>query len=63
MKQTISQTTKKEESFDFVKLDWNDKPSGNSEPNTIIRYKGVSFCLTKNNMNLIIDFIKRFNHD
>lgn len=63
MKHTISPTIKKEEPFDLVKLEWSNKSKDDHETNTIVRYKGLSFCLTKSNMDLIIDFIKRFNHD
>lgn len=47
--------------FDFVKVKFSaDKPKNGKH--CTVRYKGVSFCLTKDNMDLIFEFIQRMNH-
>ena len=47
--------------FDFVKVNLADEKPKN-EIYCTMRYKGVSFCLTKNNMDLVFKFIQRLNH-
>ena len=39
------------DTFDFVKVNVLDGETRNGN-NCIVRYKGVSFCLTKENMSL-----------
>lgn len=48
------------DSFDFVKLNFSDDKH-RSDKCCTMRYKGVSFCLTKDNMDLIFEFVKRLN--
>lgn len=48
------------DSFDFVKLNLSDDKQ-RSEKSCTMRYKGVSFCLTKENIDLIFEFVKRLN--
>lgn len=48
------------DSFDFVKLNLSDDKQ-RYEKSCTMRYKGVSFCLTKENMDLIFEFVKRLN--
>lgn len=49
------------DTFDFVKVNFSDDRPRNGKYCTV-RYKGVSFCLTKDNMDLIFEFIQRMNH-
>lgn len=48
------------DSFDFVKLNFSDDKQ-RSEKSCTMRYKGVTFCMTKDNMDLIFEFVKRLN--
>ncbi len=48
------------DSFDFVKLNLSDDKQRSGKCCTM-RYKGVSFCLTKDNIDLIFEFVKRLN--
>lgn len=50
------------DTFDFVKVNVLDGETRNGN-NCIVRYKGVSFCLTKENMDLVFEFIQRMNHE
>lgn len=50
------------DTFDFVKVNVLDGKTRNVN-NCIVRYKGVSFCLTKENMDLVFEFIQRMNHE
>ena len=49
------------DTFDFVKVNVLDDKTRNSN-NCTVRYNGVSFCLTKENMDLVFEFIQRMNH-
>ncbi len=49
------------DTFDFVKVNILDDKTRNGN-NCTVRYKGVSFCLTKENMDLVFEFIQRMNH-
>lgn len=49
------------DTFDFVKVNVLDDKTRNGN-NRTVRYKGVSFCLTKENMDLVFEFIQRMNH-
>lgn len=44
------------DTFDFVKVNVLDDKTRNGN-NRTVRYKGVSFCLTKENMDLVFEFI------
>ena len=44
------------DTFDFVKVNVLDDKTRNGN-NSIVRYKGVSFCLTKENIVLVFEFI------
>lgn len=48
------------DTFDFVKVNVLDDKTRNGN-NRTVRYKGVSFCLTKENMDLVFEFIQRMN--
>ena len=50
------------DTFDFVKVNVLDGKTRNVN-NCIVRYKGVSFRLTKENMDLVFEFIQRMNHE
>lgn len=47
--------------FDFVKVNVLDDKTRNGN-NCIVRYKDVSFCLAKENMDLVFKFILRMSH-
>lgn len=47
--------------FDFVKVNVLDGETRNGN-NCIVRYKGVSFYLTKENMDLVFEFIQKMIH-
>lgn len=49
------------DTFDFVKVNALDDKTRNGN-NCIVRYKVVSFCLTKENKDLVFEFIQRMNH-
>ena len=49
------------DSFDFVKVNLSNNKSKNV-PHCTLRYKGISFCLTEDNIELILKFIQRLNH-
>lgn len=49
------------DTFDFVKVNVLDDKTRNCN-NCIVHYKGVSFCLTKENKDLVFEFIQRMNH-
>lgn len=49
------------DTFDFVKVNVLDDKTRNGN-NCIGRYKVVSFCLTKENKDLVFEFIQRMNH-
>lgn len=49
------------DTFDFVKVNVLDDKTRNGN-NRTVRYKGVSFCLTKENMDLVFELIQRMNH-
>ena len=49
------------DTFDFVKVNVLDDKTRNGN-NRTVRYKGVSFCLTKESMDLVFEFIQRMNH-
>lgn len=49
------------DTFDFVKVNVLDGETRNGN-NCIVRYKGVSFCLTKENMDLVFEFIQKMIH-
>lgn len=49
------------DTFDFVKVNALDDKTRNGK-NCIVRYKVVSFCLTKENKDLVFEFIQRMNH-
>lgn len=44
------------DTFDFVKVNVLDDKTRNGN-NCTVCYKGVSFCLTKENMDLVFEFI------
>ena len=46
---------------DFVKVNVLDDKTRNGN-NCTVRYKGVSFCLTKENMDLVFELIQRMNY-
>ena len=46
------------DTFDFVKVNVLDDKTRNGN-NCTVRYKGVSFCMTKENMDLVFEFIQR----
>lgn len=50
-----------QDTLNFVKVNVLDDKTRNGN-NRIVRYKGVSFCLTKENMDLVFEFIQRMNH-
>ena len=47
--------------FDFIKVNVLDDKTRNGN-NCIVRYKDVSFCLTKENMDLVFEFIQKMIH-
>ena len=49
------------DTFDFVKVNVLDDKTRNGN-NCNVRYKGVSFCLTKENMDLVFEFIQKMIH-
>ncbi|MBL6444093.1 MAG: hypothetical protein JNG42_06675 [Holdemanella sp.] len=49
------------DTFDFVKVNVLDDKTRNGN-NSIVRYKGVSFCLTKENLDLVFEFIQKMIH-
>lgn len=49
------------DTFDFIKVNVLDDKTRNGN-NCIVRYKGVSFCLTKENMDLVFEFIQKMIH-
>ena len=49
------------DTFDFSKVNVLDDKTRNGN-NCTVRYKGVSFCLTKENIDLVFEFIQRMNH-
>lgn len=49
------------DTFDFVKVNVLDGETRNVN-NCIVRYPSVSFCLIKENMDLVFEFIQRMNH-
>lgn len=49
------------DTFDFVKVNVLDDKTRNGN-NCTVCYKGVSFCLTKENMDLVFEFIQRMNY-
>lgn len=49
------------DTFDFIKVNVLDDKTRNGN-NCIVRYKDVSFCLTKENMDLVFEFIQKMIH-
>lgn len=49
------------DTFDFFKENVLDYKTRNGN-NCTVCYKGVSFCLTKENIDLGFEFIQRMNH-
>ena len=49
------------DTFDFFKVNVLDDKTRNGN-NCTVRYKGVSFCLTKENIDLVFVFFLRMNH-
>lgn len=49
------------DTFDFAKVNVLDDKTRNGN-NCIVRYKSVSFCVTKENMDLFFEFIQKMNH-
>lgn len=49
------------DTFDVVKVNTLDDKTRNGNNYTVL-YKGGSFCLTKENMDLVFEFIQRMNH-
>lgn len=49
------------DTFDFVEVNVLDGETRNVN-NCIVRYQSVSFCLTKENMDLVFEFIQKMIH-